>query len=67
MYDAVKQMLELGFSEIEVAKMASENPAKLLGVDDQLGSIELGRRADLVALDDKGSIQFTMVGGVKVQ
>jgi len=28
--------------------MASANPAELLGVDDQIGSIEAGRRADLV-------------------
>jgi imidazolonepropionase-like amidohydrolase len=28
--------------------MASRNPAELLGVSDQFGSIEIGRRADLI-------------------
>lgn len=66
MQDAVKRMLGLGFSESDVAKMASSNPAKLLRVDDQIGSIEIGKRADLVALDDKGNIEFAMIGGVEV-
>ena len=66
MHDAAKRMLQLGFSEAEVAKMSSSNPAALLGLDKQIGSIEVGKRADLVALDDEGNIKFTMVGGVKV-
>lgn len=66
MHDAVRRMLELGFSESDVARMASTNPAELLGVDHERGSIEVGKRADLVALDDKGNIQFAMIGGVKV-
>ncbi len=31
--------------------MASENPAKLLGIDGTTGSIEAGKYADLVAID----------------
>jgi N-acetylglucosamine-6-phosphate deacetylase len=64
--DAVKQMLRLGFSEDDVAKMASTNPATLLGVGGEIGSIEAGKRADLVGLDDEGNIKFVMVGGIKV-
>jgi N-acetylglucosamine-6-phosphate deacetylase len=66
MHDAVKQMLRLGFSEDDVAKMASENPAALLGVNDEIGSIEVGKRADLVGLDSNRNIEFVMVGGMKV-
>jgi N-acetylglucosamine-6-phosphate deacetylase len=64
--DAVKRMLELGFSESDVAKMSSQNPATLLGLDGEIGSIEIGKRADLVALDDQGNIGFTIIGGVRV-
>lgn len=63
MLDAVKQMLSLGFSVVEVAKMASSNPARLLGIDNNYGSIEVGKRADLVALDDEKNVKFVMVGG----
>lgn len=63
MLDAVKQIRELGFSDADVSKMASANPAKLLGIDETHGSIEIGKRADLVALDENGSVKFTMIGG----
>jgi N-acetylglucosamine-6-phosphate deacetylase len=63
MLDAVKRMLSLGFTPVEVAKMASGNPAKLLGLDAARGSIEFGKRADLVALNDKGEVVMTMIGG----
>lgn len=63
MHDAVKQMLALGFSEMEVSKMASANPAKLLGLEKTHGSIEKGKRADLVALDKKGNIRLTIING----
>ncbi len=63
MLDAVKNMLSLGFSEVEVSRMASLNPAKLLGIDRDYGSIEVGKRADLVALDEQGNVKFSMVGG----
>ena len=63
MLDAVRNMLALGFSEAEVATMASTNPARLLGVDSIVGSIEPGKRADLVALDKQGNIRWTMIEG----
>ncbi len=67
MLDAVKNLLSLGFSEVEVSKMASLNPAKLLGIDKDYGSIEVGKRADLVALDQNGNVRFSMVGGKIVE
>ncbi|MCA1816270.1 MAG: amidohydrolase family protein, partial [Acidobacteria bacterium] len=47
----------------EVARMASLNPARLIGFDRELGSVEEGKRADLVALDDEGQARLTLVGG----
>ena len=66
MHDAFNRMLSLGFTETEVAKMASANPAKLLGLDDR-GLLEIGKRADLVAVDAKGQIKMTMIGGTIVE
>lgn len=63
MLDAVRMMLSLGGSEVEVAKMAATNPARLLGIDQECGSIEEGKRADLVALDRDGQVVLTLVGG----
>ena len=63
MLDAVKMMLSLGFSEWEVSKMASANPAQLLGLEKTHGTIEIGKRADLVALDKDGNVRLTIIGG----
>ena len=61
--DAVKRMLSLGFSIEGVSRMASENPAELLRLGSTLGSIEVGKRADLILLDAQGNLRLTMVGG----
>jgi len=63
MLDCVRMMLSLGASAHDVARMAASTPARLLGVDDSCGSIEEGKRADLVALDDEGHVRLAMVGG----
>jgi N-acetylglucosamine-6-phosphate deacetylase len=63
MLDAVRTVSSLGLSETEVARVASLNPARLLGLDGECGSIEEGKRADLTALDDEGRVRLTLVGG----
>ena len=63
MLDAVNQMRELEFSDSEVSRIASANPAKLLGIETTYGAIEVGKRADLVALDEKGNVKLTIIGG----
>ncbi|HEY0170407.1 MAG TPA: N-acetylglucosamine-6-phosphate deacetylase [Pyrinomonadaceae bacterium] len=63
MRDAVRTALGLGFSETDIARLASLNPARLLGADDACGSIETGKRADLAALDADGRVRLTLVGG----
>lgn len=63
MLDAIRLMQSLGRSEVELAWMASTNPARLLGIDHDCGTIEEGKRADLVALDAAGDVAMTVIGG----
>ena len=63
MLDAVKMMRSLGAAETDVARMASMNPARLLGIERDFGSIEERKRADLVAVDESGEVQLTVIGG----
>jgi N-acetylglucosamine-6-phosphate deacetylase len=63
MLDAVRLLRSLGVSYVELAQMAATNPARLLGIDRVCGSIETGKRADLVALDHDGNVKLTLVGG----
>ncbi|MFN2412541.1 MAG: N-acetylglucosamine-6-phosphate deacetylase [Pyrinomonadaceae bacterium] len=67
MHDAVRQMIDLGFSFAEVSQMASLNPARLLGLEKSHGAISPGKRADLVAMDKTGNIKMVMIGGKIVQ
>jgi len=43
--------------------MASRNPARVLGMDHEIGSIEVGKRADLVFVDDRFNVQQVMLAG----
>ena len=63
MLNAVNGMLSIGFTPFEVSKMASLNPARLLGVEADRGSIESGKRADFVALDANGEVKLTIISG----
>ena len=39
------------------------NPARMLGVDDRKGSIQAGKDADLVVLNDDYSVEMTYTKG----
>ena len=43
--------------------MGSRNPARVLGLDDELGTIEEGKRADLVFVDDVFNVKKVILGG----
>ncbi len=49
--EAAKTMRYGGMNETEALAMVTINPAKQLGVDDKVGSIEVGKSADLVLFD----------------
>lgn len=53
----------LGLSLTEAVQMASLNPARVIGRDDRKGSLEPGKDADLVVLDNEFNVLMTMVGG----
>jgi N-acetylglucosamine-6-phosphate deacetylase len=64
---ALKNLLSFtGKSLEEILPLLTENPARLLGVYDRIGSIEEGKDADLVLLDQKLEVCETMVKGLCV-
>lgn len=48
----------------ECVNCASLNPASVIGVADRKGSIEVGKDADIVILDDEFNVKKTIIGGV---
>lgn len=61
---SIKNMLEnLLVKDIEAINMASLNPAKLLKLDKEIGSIKEGKKANLVVVDDDFKVIKTLVNG----
>lgn len=50
----------------EAVRMASLTPARILGIDAEVGSLEAGKRADLVVLDRSLDVRQVYVGGGRV-
>ena len=64
MNNAVKNVMKfLNLPLEEVVKLASQNPAKNLGVFDQMGSIKEGKRADFLILDKDLNVVQTVRNG----
>lgn len=64
---AVYNMVKLSSVPIhEAVKMASLNPAKAINVADELGSIEVGKRADLIILDKDINIKKVILNGKEI-
>ena len=67
--EAAKTVKYGGISEIEAWKMVTLNPAKLLHLDDRMGSVKVGKDADLVLwstnpLSIEAKVITTMIEGV---
>lgn len=64
MDEAVRRaVVDSGLSIVQASMAASANPARVLGVEASVGSISVGRRADLVVLDDDLRVTRVMAGG----
>lgn len=63
MLAGAKNLLKLGVPLSDISVMASKNPAKALGIDDSVGTISLGKRADLVVCDSELNIKAVFVKG----
>jgi len=60
---AYRNALQCGLSFGGASRAASLNPARVLGLDADIGSIEPGKRANLVVLDDDLTVRAVVVDG----
>lgn len=61
----VRNMIKLAGATLpDAVKMASETPARVLGLDNSYGVVKVGRKADLVVFDDDINIKNVFIGGV---
>lgn len=60
----VKNMINLaGVPVVEAVKMMTATPARIMKADDQMGSIAVGKYADMVIFDDDINLHATIIGG----
>lgn len=61
---AIKNIIEITGCQInEAVKTVSYNPAKLLGVENQIGQLQVGNKADIVILSDKYQVKRAIING----
>ena len=66
MIEAVRNTMSmLDLSIEEASAMASRTPASFLGIEDRVGSIAAGRRADLVRVSSEFEVRQVWIGGVE--
>ena len=66
MIDLVRTMVQIGVPLQETVRMATENPARAIGVDHRKGRLAAGMDADLIVLSPSLEIQQTFLGGRSV-
>lgn len=56
-------VFDAGIPLADAIKMASFTPAKIIGVHNTIGSLDIGKRADVVLLDDQLNVKMTIKEG----
>ena len=63
LYDEVKNLIRFGIPLRQAIKSATINPALAIGEAEKVGSIRVGKYADLVVLDDNFDIRMVIAKG----
>ena len=62
----VRCAIEFGIPKEDAIKMASLTPAKVVGIDNSVGSISIGKNADVVICDEALNVIDTFKDGILV-
>jgi len=63
MPDCMRTAVEFGIPLTKALKAATINPAKTAGIDKDIGSLTIGKRADIIVLDNNLVIKNIIFGG----
>ena len=56
-------MTHTGYGLCHSIRMATLNPAKLLGIDDKVGSLKAGKKANLIIIDAMVKVKTVILEG----
>ncbi len=60
-------MHHCGCGMVDLFKMASRNPARVIGMENEIGSIQVGKRANLIVIDDDFELHEVIFQGDKIE
>jgi len=63
LYDCMKKAVSMGIPKEIAIRAATINPAKSIGINDVVGSLEVGKRADIIFTDKNLNREIVMIGG----
>lgn len=66
LYDDLKNAIRFGIPEEKAIRAASIIPAKVIGLDGAIGSVEPGKFADFIVCDEQLNLKEVYIGGVRV-
>ena len=62
MAQCARKLIELGFSLSDIALVGAKNPAEAIGIADEVGTLEAGKRADVIISDASFNVERVLVG-----
>lgn len=63
LYECMKKAISMGIPKESAIKAATINPARSIGVDKEVGSLEVGKRADILIVDENLTLEMVILGG----
>ena len=63
----VKHLIDAGIDTVSAVKTGTLTPAKIIGEDKHVGSIEVGKRANICILDPDFNIVSVLLDGAVIQ
>ena len=63
MADDARNLVKIGFTLPEIARIGALNPARAAKIDDYLGTLEVGKCADVLVCDEEMNIERVMIRG----
>lgn len=63
LFEGLRRVISYGISPEEAIKGATIRPAKSVGIDEWVGSIEIGKYADMLIVDDEYCLEQVIIGG----
>ena len=61
--DCLFRITKMGIPFADALRAATINPARLIGADQKIGSIEVGKTGDRIALDSDNGVKRVIIGG----